>query len=57
MSNNLSLLRLLIQVTIIKNIIKVKSFLSQVVLTGTTAKAVSAVKELVYKGTCHLDEV
>ena len=35
----------------------VKSFLSQVLLTGTSIKAVSAVKELVYNGACHLDEV
>ena len=34
-----------------------KSFLSQVVLTGTSIKVVSAVKELVYNGACHLDEV
>ena len=37
--------------------IKWPGSLSQVVLTGTSIKAVSAVKELVYKGACHLDEV
>ena len=35
----------------------VKNLLFQVVLTETSIKAMSAVKELVYKGACHLDEV
>ena len=29
----------------------------QVVLAGTSIKAVAAVKDLIYSGTCHLDEV
>ena len=35
----------------------IKSFLSQVMLMGTSIKAVTAVKELVYTGSCHLDKV
>ena len=31
--------------------------LFQVVLAGTSTKAVAAVKDLIYSGTCHLDEV
>ena len=30
---------------------------SKVVLTGTSIRAVAAVKDLVYTGTCHLDKV
>ena len=34
-----------------------RSFLSQVVLAGTSTKAVAAVKDLIYTGTCSLEKV
>ena len=37
--------------------ISCNSFPSKVVLTGTSIRAVAAVKDLVYTGTCHLDKV
>ena len=34
-----------------------RSFLSQVVLAGTSTKAVAAVKDLIYTGACSLEKV